>query len=172
MTPFERSYVTLLGLGLLLSGATRPAYGAPQAPTPSDSAQIIRSVWNAASPFHARLRAAVLWSPTEQDTGRFVRMSPMLRQILAQAGVPLERRRTVGDDTVVFHLTKWIADSSDAVIELQSGWTTVLGRASRPCRTGSGNVEHFRVRLRNDAWTATLEGPVIHGDRACLPIPP
>lgn len=138
----------------------------------ADSAHVVRAAWVAAAEGHRTMRAAVLWIPSESDTGRFVPLSPAVRELLVQSGVPIETRRVVGDDTVVFHVASWRRDSSVQVVELRSSWSTILRGGARACRTGSGNVERFRVRESGNTWTAYRVGPVIHGDRECVPIPP
>jgi hypothetical protein len=143
-----------------------------QARTVSDSVQVIHAAWRAASDGHAPRRAVVLWSASPSDTGQAVRLSSALRDSLARMGVRLESRQMVGDDTVHFRLTKWERDSLGDVLEFRSSWSTILGSGARACRTGSGNVERFRVLRVNRGWMATRSGPVIHGDRACVPIPP
>lgn len=159
---------------VILGGcAKRTAEASHTVQTPRDSAQIIGAAWRAASELHMALRPAVFWSSSGADTGRFVPMSAYLQRMLVEAGVPLEPRVTTGDDTVVFRLTSWARESSSALLELRSTWTTVLRAGSpRPCRTGSINVERFRVRRRGNAWTAERDGPVLHGDKECVPIPP
>lgn len=44
--------------------------------------------------------------------------------------------------------------------------------AWRACRTGSVNVESFRVMRTPDGWRAEQAGPVLHGDRECVRTPP
>lgn len=168
-----RTRILLATIASLGGCASQSVDDAQSARARSDSAQIIRSAWTAASEGHLRMRAAVLWAPSATDTGQFVAMSPDLQQLLLQAGVPLERRRTTGDDTVVLRLTGWVSDANGVVLEVRSAWTTVLrGGTARPCRKGSGNVERIRVLWRDDAWTAARNGPVFHGDQECKPIPP
>lgn len=164
---------TLLTSIVILGGcANQSVVRAQQERARLDSAQIIRTVWSAASEGHLRMRAAVLWLPSAVDTGQSVSVSPALHQLLLQDGIPLERRRKVGDDTVVFMVTKWTRDSSGVVLELRSAWTTVLRNASRACRAGAGNIEGFRVHLADHTWVATRHGPVLHGAQECTTIPP
>jgi hypothetical protein len=91
---------------------------------------------------------------------------------LVQLQVPASERRPIGDDTVVFRLTRWQTDSAGVLVGFRSAWTTVLGTGARRCRTGSGNSEQFWVRLQNGEWRAERVGPVIHGDEVCRPLPP
>lgn len=141
-----------------------------QARTVSDSVQIFHAAWRVATDGHLGRRALVLWAPVPTDTGAVVRLSPQIHDSLAHLGVALEARREVGDDTVHIRITKWERDSIGDVLEFRSSWTTILRSGTRVCRTGSGNVERFRVRYLNGRWTAERVGPIIHGDRECVPI--
>lgn len=137
-----------------------------------DSAAILEAVWRQAVSTQSRLRATQLWVPTTADTSRVLAMSAPLRRLLLDRGMPLTDRQTAGDDTVTFHIANWQNESGAILVEVHSSWTTVLGAAPRRCRTGSGNVEQFRVTSLSGTWTAVLTGPVMHGDRVCTPIPP
>ncbi len=138
----------------------------------SDSAAVIASAWETAIAGHRGSRAAVLWIPAASDTVSFIPLSAQARVALGQVGVPLAARGVAGDDTVVFRLTGFQADSAEVVVELHSAWTTVYRGGARPCRSGAGNVERFRVRSVDRTWRAARHGYVLHGDSGCMPIPP
>lgn len=104
------------------------------------------------------------------DSARVVSVSPELRALLVRSGVPASERRPLGDDTVVFHVATWQADSAGVLIEFKSAWTTILGRLGSRCRTGSVNYESVRVRHREQGWSAEPIFPVMHGDDVCVPI--
>jgi hypothetical protein len=145
---------------------------AQRALTQSDSAAIVRAAWDVATDdFHTGRDAWVLWlwTPTA-DTARSVAFSPALRVALIMQGVPASTRRPAGDDTVVVRVTRWRTDAASVTIELQSAWTTLLGASAHRCRTGSGNIEHFRVDARGAEWIARRVGAVTHGDGGCRPL--
>jgi len=137
-----------------------------------DSVQILHAAWRVATEGHRAQRAAVFWAAAASDTGRFVRLSPAVLAGVARLGVPLESRDAVGEDTLHVRVTRWTADSSAQVLEVHSSWTTILRGGGRACRTGSVNVESLRVSRTPDGWKAEQAGPVLHGDRECVRVPP
>ena len=153
------------------SPATPPTRRAAAAPR-SDSAAILHAAWQVATENRHPGRALWLWAPSAPDTVRAVPLSPAVRGALVGRGIPASERRPAGDDTVVFRVTRWQADSAGVLVELLSAWTTVLGAGARRCRKGSGNIEQFRVRRRGGEWRAEPAGPVAHGDNACAPLAP
>lgn len=168
-----RRFATLsLGMACATVSLAPPSASAQRVLTQSDSAAIVRAVWNTATEdFRDQRRAPVLWlwaPPT--DAPRVVGLSPALRVALIMQGVPASTRRPTGDDTVVVRLTTWRTDSTSVTVELQSSWTTLLGNPAHRCRTGSGNVEHYRVDARGTEWVVRRVGSVTHGDSGCRPI--
>jgi hypothetical protein len=137
----------------------------------SDGAAILHAAWKVATAGGHSGRALWFWAPASQDTSRALPISTALRAALVQLQVPASERRPIGDDTVVFRVTRWQPDSAGVLVGLYSAWTTVLGTGARRCRTGSGNSEQFRVRLENGEWRAERVGPVAHGDNICVPLP-
>ena len=136
----------------------------------SDSAAILHAAWRAVTASYTAPRPLWLWAPSTRDTGDVLLLSPGLRAALVQRQIPAFARRPAGEDTIVFRLTQWQLDSAGVLLQFRSAWTTVLGSGERRCRTGSGNVEHFRVRWDKGEWKAARSGTVLHGDGLCRPV--
>ena len=135
----------------------------------SDTAAILHAAWRLASDGHGGRRTLWFWIPATSDTGDVVPLSFAVRAALVRRQVPAYLRHPAGDDTVVFRLTQWGADSASVLLEFRSAWSTILGTGDRRCRTRTGNVERFRVSWE-DAWKAERAGPVLHGDTMCNPV--
>lgn len=154
----------------LLALLSSPAAAQPRLRA-ADSAAVVRAAWELSVGGHNERRAVWLWAPAPGDSAHGVALSPAVRAALARRNVPVSTRRPAGDDTVVFRLVDWRADADGILLQVESAWTTVLGSGARRCRTGSGNHERVRVARAAGAWTARWEGPSLHGDRVCLPLP-
>lgn len=161
----------LLAAGLHACRSVAPASATHDrgALTLRDTVSVLAAFWHTAAAGHEGRRATALHLP---EVGAGFITSEAVRVALRQRGVPASERPPAGDDTVVFRLREWSADSGGGVrLDVSSAWTTVLGTGSRRCRTGSGNVENYRVAPSSAGWFAELVGPVTHGARACVPIP-
>jgi hypothetical protein len=161
-----------LGASWLVAGAQSPAVRASSSPVTSyDSIAIVRAAWRTVTAGHPSDRALRLWSPPARGMVRMVRLSRTVIDSLVRGGISVVPRRQAGDDTVVFQITRWQSDSDTrrVVLEIRSSWTTVLGTGARACRTGSGNVERIPVSYRNGQWRSEPRGPVMHGDKVCIP---
>jgi len=142
--------------------------------TQDDSIAIVRAVWEAATGAHAHAnsrRALWLWAPDAADSARVVPLSAPIRSALAQQGIPISPHRPAGDDTVVYRLVRWDADSAGVTVALGSAWTTILGSGARRCRARSGNGERFHLERRTAVWVVERVDPVAHGDAVCVPVP-
>jgi hypothetical protein len=138
----------------------------------SDSVAILHAAWRRASDGHRERRALWFWVPSTPDTSDVAPLSFAIRAALVRLQIAAFHLRPAGDDTVVFHLTQWQADSAGVLLEFRSAWTTIRGVGDRRCRTGVGNVERFRVSWEDNQWKAERAGPVLHGDSMCRPIAP
>jgi hypothetical protein len=171
----KRTLLVLLVALVTLVGGCRASSHA-QVATPStlnartDTIDILEAVWHAATSGHTRLRVPWLYLP-QTDTG-MVPMSSEVRAALGRRGIPASAREPTGDDTVVFRVRRWqSATSAASLVQVSSKWTTVLASGTRRCRTGSGNSESYQAVRTASGWAATLSGPVMHGDKVCVPIP-
>ena len=137
----------------------------------ADSADIVRAAWTLVTGGYGAHRVLWLYAPATADTARVVPFSAAVRAALVGLGVPAAARRPSGDDTVVVRVIAWRDDAGGISLQVASSWTVVLGAGTRRCRTGSGNHERIRVSRSAGAWTAVRDGPILHGDRVCVPIP-
>jgi hypothetical protein len=164
--------------GIVLGAGACPAQGsrtptvASSQLTSSDTVAIVRAAWRIVTAGHASRRVLRLWSPLAPDTVGVVPLSRTVTDALTREGISVVARRLAGDDTVVLHIARWQLDPDSArvILEIRSAWTTVLGAGARACRTGSGNIEQLRVTRRNGEWRSEPRGPVMHGDKACVPL--
>ena len=170
---------TLAICGIVLSAGACLAQRAKTTPTKasspitsSDSVAIVRAAWRTVTAGHASRQVLRLWSPLAPDTVGLVPLSHTITDALIREGISVVARRLAGDDTVVFHIARWQSDPDSArvILEIRSAWTTVLGAGARACRTGSGNIEQLRVARRDGEWRSERRGPVMHGDKVCVPL--
>ncbi|HKW46852.1 MAG TPA: hypothetical protein VJN70_05385 [Gemmatimonadaceae bacterium] len=155
---------TVIVVGALFALPLRAAWS--QSTTP-DTAAILREVWAAAT--MSTPRPAVLWIP-RTDTAPVVSISAEVRNELMRRGVPVFENHPAGDDTVVYHITRWKVDSAGVIVRLASEWTEVIGQGARRCRAKSGNIEQFRIRQENGMWVGQRLSPIMHGDGACAKV--
>jgi len=160
----------IFAVAFLASSGLLRATDAQDAPAlqSSDTAAILHAAWQVASDGHTGRRTLWFWTPATSDSGDVVPLSFAVRAALVRRQVPAFVRRPAGDDTVVFRLTQWGADSAGVLLEFRSAWSTILGTGERRCRTRTGNVERFRVWWEG-GWKAERAGPVLHGDTMCSP---
>lgn len=159
--------------------AIAPAVASAQSTlTRRDSIEIARAVWAASSQRAARPaeHAVRLWLPNGMDSARVVLLSGDVRTALARAGLPVVEAQPAGDDTVVVSFADWRPAAGTQgtrmlSVRLRSAWTTVLQNGTGRCRTGSSNLEQFRVSRRGVVWTAERVPGAIHGDSECVAIP-